>query len=82
LLIQKWFGMQFRGFFTLKKWFGTEFYSEGFSLPRNGSEQNSESFLFREMVWKGIPRFFSSAKQAEFRWNCCLFRLVVRKWQP
>jgi hypothetical protein len=47
-------------------------------------------FLFRELVRNGIPRvfssenwfgmefrgFFSSAKQAKFRRNCCLFRLV------
>ncbi len=47
-------------------------------------------FLFREMVGNGILRFFYSAKQAEFRRNCRLFRLVpnsadfffLGKWQP
>jgi hypothetical protein len=33
-------------------------------------------FLFREMVRNGIPKLFSYSKQAEFRRNCRLFRLV------
>ncbi len=32
-LFWKWFGTEFRGFFSSEKWFGTEF--RGFSLPWN-----------------------------------------------
>ncbi len=46
---------------------GSEQNSEDFSLPRNGSEHNSEGFLFREMVWNGIPRIFLFW---EMVWNC------------
>jgi hypothetical protein len=50
-LFRKWFRTEFRGFSHPKMvWDGT---SKGFSLPRNGSEQNSEVFLFRET--SGIP---------------------------
>jgi hypothetical protein len=61
----------------------TEWNSELFSLPRNGSERNSESyasifvpryripsiFLFLGMVRNGIPRVLHSAEQPEFRRN-------------
>ena len=40
------------------------------SLPRNGSERNSEFFLFRGRVRKGIPRVFfffcSTERNSEF----------------
>jgi hypothetical protein len=48
-----------------------------FFSSENGSERNSEGFLFRETDRNGIPRFFFSAKQAEFRRNCRLFHLFV-----
>jgi hypothetical protein len=65
----------------------TERNSELFSLRRNGSERNSESFAsilfhgteFRaffssaEWVRNGIPRFLHSAEQAEFRRNKPIF---------
>ncbi len=65
---------------------GLERNSKVFS-SENGSERNSKVlslkmvwngmvFLFQKMVRNGIPRFFSSAKQTEFRRNSCLFRLV------
>ncbi len=61
----------------------TERNSELFSLPRNGSERNSESFasifvpqygipsifLFLGMVRNGISRVLRSAEQPEFRRN-------------
>jgi hypothetical protein len=47
-----------------------------FFSSENDSERNSEFFSLPKMVRNGIPRFFSSAKQAEFRQNCRLFRLV------
>ncbi len=43
-------------------------YSKFFS-SENDSERNSEVFSLPKMIWNGIPRFFSSAKQAEFRRN-------------
>jgi hypothetical protein len=43
---------------------------------KNDSERNSEVFSLPKIIRNGIPRFFSSTKQAEFRWNCLLFRLV------
>ncbi len=71
-------------FFSSKN--GSEQNSKVFS-SENGSERNFKVlslkmvwngmvFLFQEMVRNGIPRFFSSAKQTEFRRNSCLFRLV------
>ncbi len=57
-----------------EKWFGTN--SEGVSLPKMVRNGMKRVFLFREMVRNGIPRFLSSAKQAEFRRKCRLFRLV------
>jgi hypothetical protein len=61
-----------------------------FFSSENDWEQNSEVFSLPKMIRNGIPRFFSSAKQAEFRRNCRLFRLVTYsaenffdgKWQP
>jgi hypothetical protein len=58
------------------------FYTEHFSLPRNGSEPNSticfyfcstvqipSIILFQGMVRNGISRVFCSAEQPEFRRN-------------
>ncbi len=53
---QKWFGMKFQSV-LFWKWFGKVFHHSKmvcngiprvFSLPRNGSEQNSEVFLFQK----------------------------------
>jgi hypothetical protein len=47
-----------------------------FFSSENDSERNSEVFSIPKIIRNGIPRFFSSAKQAEFRRNYRLFRLV------
>ncbi len=47
-----------------------------FFSSENDSERNSKVFSLPKMVRNGILRFFSSAKQAEFRRNYRLFRLV------
>jgi hypothetical protein len=47
-----------------------------FCSSENDSERNSEVFSIPKIIRNGIPRFFSSAKQAEFRRNYRLFRLV------
>jgi hypothetical protein len=41
VFFRKWFGTEFQGFIIEN---GLEW--NGFSLPRNGSERNSEVFLF------------------------------------
>jgi hypothetical protein len=62
---RKWFGTEFWSF-LFWKWFGKEFQSfiienglewNGFSLTRNGSERNSEVFLFCETdgILKELP---------------------------
>ncbi len=48
----------------------------GFSHPKMVRNGILRVFLFWEMVRNGTPRFFSSAKQAEFLRNCHLFHLV------
>ncbi len=53
--------------FIIRKWFGTEF--QGFSLPRNGSERNSEVFLFRETGV--IPKELPSVP------SCFVFRGII-----
>ncbi len=65
-LLWKWFGKEFQGF-IIRKLFGTEF--QGFSLPRNGSEWNSEVFLFRETG--GIPMELPSVP------SCLVFRGII-----
>jgi hypothetical protein len=54
------------GMYVFTKFFSSE----------NDSDRNSEVFSLPKMIQNGIPRFFSSAKQAEFRRNYRLFRLV------
>ncbi len=53
--------------FCSRKWFGTD--SPVFSVPKIGSERNSEVFSFPKMVRNGIPRFFLFRKwfETEFR---------------
>jgi hypothetical protein len=43
-------------FFFVLGWLGTSF--QGFFLPFNGSERNSECFVFCEIIQKGIPSIF------------------------
>ncbi len=74
---RKWFGTEFQSF-LFWKWFGKEFQGfiianvlewNGFSLPRNGSERNSEVFLFRET--DGIPTELPSVP------SCFIFRGII-----
>jgi hypothetical protein len=63
-LFWKWFGKDFQGFIieTGLEW-------NGFSLPRNGSERNSEVFLFRGT--DGIPTELPSIP------SCFVFRGII-----
>ncbi len=85
---------KFRMFFSTTKWFGTEFpafssfadcfgiklrSSECVSILQNGSERNSELFIFRGMARNEISRLFSFAKQTEFRRNESKFPSVSWK---
>ncbi len=58
---EKWFGMEFRGFVASEKWFGTEFRS--FSLTRNG--QNSDGTVVCSVLFRITQNNF-----------------FVGKWQP
>jgi hypothetical protein len=86
-LLRKWFGTEFRGFFSSKNGSeqiskvllipnGSERNSKSFSLLGNGSEQNSEVFLFSETG--GIPTEMPPVS------SCSVFRknnFFAGKWQ-
>jgi hypothetical protein len=55
-LFQKWFGTEFRGFFSSEN--GLERNSEGFSRLKIVGKGIPRVFLSQEMVRNGIPRFF------------------------
>jgi hypothetical protein len=79
---------EFRPFFSSAEWFRMEFWK--FSVPRNGSERNSESllqfcsmvqnspsiFLLWGTVHNGIQRVFCSAEQPDSARTNQLFRLL------
>ncbi len=58
---RKWFGTEFRAFFSLAKWFGIELISFNcFSLLQNGSDRNSERILTVHNGNAECPLWFSA----------------------
>jgi hypothetical protein len=88
-LIQKWFGMEFRGFFSSEKWFGMEFQGLFSSEKWFGTEFrgffSSEKWFGTEFRGFSIPR---NRRNSDGTAVCSVvFRIprnnfFVGKWQP
>ncbi len=63
--------------FCSQKWFGTDF--RVFSVPKTGSEQNSEDFSCPRMVWNRIVRDTAQENVMNAHEETRLFLVVVNQ---